>query len=99
MEETTLSTSRKSKPSEKTATSKTSKTKTASSKTEASASGSSRSKSSTTKSKASFSDISTEQRNRMIETAAYFIAEQNGFCSNPVEDWLTAESQINQQLR
>ena len=42
--------------------------------------------------------ISSEQRYRMIETAAYYLAEKRGFNSNPEEDWLVAENQIDQQL-
>lgn len=46
------------------------------------------------KSKASTADLA--QRYRMIEVAAYFIAEKDGFASNPVDYWLAAEAQINQ---
>lgn len=46
------------------------------------------------KSKASTTDL--EQRYRMIEVAAYFIAEKDGFASNPVDYWLAAEAQISQ---
>jgi len=51
-------------------------------------------KSTVKKAKSSTADL--EQRYRMIEVAAYFIAEKDGFASNPVDYWLAAEAQINQ---
>jgi len=101
MEDTTTATNRKSKTATKPTAVKTSKstTKAASGKTPTSATGTSRSKSaSSARTRLKGDNISNEQRNRMIETAAYFIAERNGFCSNPVEDWLTAENLIDKQL-
>lgn len=44
------------------------------------------------------SQITPEQRYHMIETAAYFLAEQHGFNGNPEEEWLVAENQIDHQL-
>jgi hypothetical protein len=46
------------------------------------------------KTKPSTADL--EQRYRMIEIAAYFIAEKDGFASNPFDYWLAAEAEINQ---
>ena len=98
MEETTTA-NRKTKSAAKTAAAKTPKaTKTATPKASASSTSTRTKSASGTKSRLQGSGISSEQRNRMIETAAYYIAERNGFCSNPVDDWLTAENQINQQL-
>lgn len=42
--------------------------------------------------------ISTEQRQRMIAEAAYLRAESLGFCSDPKEDWLTAEAEVDARL-
>lgn len=42
--------------------------------------------------------ISAEERYRMTEVAAYFMAEQNNFSGNPVEYWQAAEKQINKML-
>jgi hypothetical protein len=43
--------------------------------------------------------ITPEQRYQMIATAAYFLAERRGFTSgNEMQDWITAEAQINAQL-
>ncbi|MDP2144128.1 MAG: DUF2934 domain-containing protein [Gallionella sp.] len=39
-------------------------------------------------------DYSSEHRYRMIETAAYFIAERNGFQGDAAEHWSAAESEI-----
>jgi len=101
MEESTLATGRKSKSSEKPVAAKNGKTKsTVTSKSSASSAGSesTTTKTGSTKTKLQGKSVSIEQRNLMIETAAYFIAEHNGFQSNPVDDWLIAESQINQQI-
>lgn len=38
--------------------------------------------------------VDLEQRYRMIEVAAYFIAESDGFSGNPVDYWIAAEAQI-----
>jgi len=42
--------------------------------------------------------IGGEERYRMIEVAAYFLAERNGFKGNPVEYWTAAEVQISKLL-
>jgi hypothetical protein len=40
-----------------------------------------------------------EQKRRMIAEAAYFRAQKRGFAnSDPVQDWLAAESEIDEQL-
>ena len=39
-----------------------------------------------------------EERYRMIEVAAYFIAERHGFAGDPKEFWAEAEAQINRML-
>ena len=41
---------------------------------------------------------SPEERYRMVETAAYFIAEQHGFQGRSDEHWVTAERQIAAKL-
>ncbi|MFH1811214.1 MAG: DUF2934 domain-containing protein [Pseudomonadota bacterium] len=43
--------------------------------------------------------LSPEQRHHWICTAAYFMAEHSGFQGSPVEFWLCAEAQVDQQLR
>jgi hypothetical protein len=45
------------------------------------------------KTKAAISDL--EQRYKMIEVAAYYIAEKDGFAGSPVEYWIAAELQIS----
>jgi hypothetical protein len=45
------------------------------------------------KTKASTSDL--EQRYKLIEVAAYYIAEKDGFAGNPVDYWIAAELQIS----
>ncbi len=49
----------------------------------------------TRKTKATTADL--EQRYRMIEVAAYYIAEKDGFTGNPVDYWIAAELQIGKQ--
>ena len=39
-----------------------------------------------------------EQRYKMIEVAAYFIAERSGFTADPLASWAEAERQIDQML-
>jgi hypothetical protein len=42
---------------------------------------------------------SLQQRQQMINEAAYYIAQQRGFIGgNPVDDWLTAETEVDKQL-
>ncbi len=48
--------------------------------------------------KAKPSKISPEERYRMVEVAAYFMAERNGFKGSPVEYWTAAEAQIAKLL-
>lgn len=38
---------------------------------------------------------SAEERYKMIQEAAYFLAEKNGFAGNPADYWGAAEQQIN----
>jgi hypothetical protein len=45
------------------------------------------------KTKAATSDL--EQRYRLIEVAAYYIAEKDGFAASPVDYWIAAELQIS----
>lgn len=45
--------------------------------------------------KAKNSPTDLAQRYKMIEVAAYFIAEKDGFASNPVDYWLAAEAQVS----
>lgn len=45
------------------------------------------------KSKASTANL--QERYKMIEVAAYYIAEKNGFSGNPVDYWIAAEAQIS----
>lgn len=42
--------------------------------------------------------ITAEQRYRMIAEAAYFRAQNQGFCGDPALDWLSAEAEIDQVL-
>ncbi|MCB5187160.1 DUF2934 domain-containing protein [Methylobacillus caricis] len=51
-----------------------------------------------TKSIKSTNKISPEERYRMVEVAAYFLAERNHFAGNPVEYWSAAEAQISRLL-
>jgi hypothetical protein len=47
---------------------------------------------------ASSKTISREDRQRMIEQAAYFRAEKRNFQGDPNEDWMAAEADIDAQL-
>lgn len=43
--------------------------------------------------------LSSEERQRMIEEAAYYRAEQRGFNNgSEIQDWLDAESEINSKF-
>lgn len=42
--------------------------------------------------------MSAEERYRMVEVAAYFLAERNNFSGSPVDYWSQAEAQIAQLL-
>ncbi len=74
----------KTAPAKKTATPKASAVKTVAKKT-------STKKTANTK-------ISPEQHYKMIEMAAYFIAERNGFSGSPSDYWTEAETQIKGML-
>ncbi|WP_047549949.1 DUF2934 domain-containing protein [Methylotenera sp. G11] len=41
------------------------------------------------------SPVNAELRYRMIEVAAYYLAEKDGFAGSPVEYWIAAELQFN----
>jgi outer membrane biosynthesis protein TonB len=44
--------------------------------------------------------VSSEHRNHMIATAAYFIAQRRGFSGGyEVQDWISAEIEIDKQLK
>lgn len=43
--------------------------------------------------------ITPQQRQQMIQEAAYYIAKSRGFIGgNPMDDWLAAEAEIDKQL-
>jgi len=42
--------------------------------------------------------VSAEERYKLIEVAAYYIAEQNNFAGSPVEYWVAAEAEINKKV-
>lgn len=42
--------------------------------------------------------MSAEERYRMVEVAAYYIAERDRFAGSPVEYWAEAEAQISGML-
>lgn len=42
--------------------------------------------------------ISAEERYKMIETAAYFIAEHHDFKGNPTDFWIAAEAEVNKAV-
>lgn len=45
-------------------------------------------------------NLTHEQRMKMIAEAAYYLAEKRGFIGgNPEQDWLEAESRIEEQLK
>ena len=43
-------------------------------------------------------ELSPEERYRMTEVAAYYLAERNGFQGHPGDYWREAEAQITQML-
>lgn len=51
-----------------------------------------------TRKKASSGAITPEQRYRMIQDAAYYVAERNGFAGDNYAYWLEAEKAIDEQL-
>lgn len=42
--------------------------------------------------------VSAEERYKMTEVAAYYIAEQHHFQGNPTDFWITAEAEVNASL-
>jgi 2-polyprenyl-3-methyl-5-hydroxy-6-metoxy-1,4-benzoquinol methylase len=42
--------------------------------------------------------ISNEERYKMIEQAAYYIAERSGFKADPKESWIVAEKEVDARL-
>jgi hypothetical protein len=53
---------------------------------------------STTPANKATAQLSPEERYRMVETAAYFIAEQHGFQGRSDEHWAAAEREIAARL-
>jgi hypothetical protein len=43
--------------------------------------------------------IGAEERYRMIEVAAYYLAENNGFQGNTLDYWVAAEAQVDGMLK
>lgn len=43
--------------------------------------------------------VSAEKRYKMIQDAAYYLAEKSGFSGSSVDHWTKAEKQINAQLK
>jgi hypothetical protein len=98
MTETTATPEKKAVKSKKAATAKTAakpkaspaKTATAAKKTTV---AKTKAKPAAKKTKATPADL--QQHYKMVEVAAYYIAERNGFAGNPVDYWIAAELQIN----
>ena len=44
------------------------------------------------------SKVTPEERHRRIAEAAYFIALERGFASDPHQNWLAAEKQVDEQI-
>lgn len=42
--------------------------------------------------------ISAEERYKMIEVAAYYIAEHNHFQGNAIDFWIAAEEEVNKKI-
>ncbi|MFV1921422.1 MAG: DUF2934 domain-containing protein [Methylotenera sp.] len=42
--------------------------------------------------------ISAEERYKMVEVAAYYIAEHHQFKGNAIDFWIAAEEEINKKL-
>jgi len=42
--------------------------------------------------------VTPEQRQRMVESAAYYLAEKNGFSGDPQQYWLQAEKEVDATL-
>ncbi len=47
--------------------------------------------------KAKATAVSPEHHYRMVEVAAYYLAEKDGFTGSPVDYWIAAELQIGKQ--
>jgi len=45
------------------------------------------------------STVADEQRYRMVQEAAYFIAENAGFKGDNLQYWLTAEKEIGKKIK
>lgn len=43
--------------------------------------------------------VSAEKRYKMIQDAAYYLAEKSGFSGNTLDHWVQAEKQIDAQLK
>jgi len=43
--------------------------------------------------------IGAEERYRMIEVAAYYLAENNGFQGSTLDYWVAAEAQVDAMLK
>lgn len=43
--------------------------------------------------------IAAEERYRMIEVAAYYLAENNSFQGNTLDYWVAAEAQVDDMLK
>ncbi len=41
--------------------------------------------------------VNPEHHYRMVEVAAYYLAEKDGFTGNPVDYWIAAELQISKK--
>lgn len=42
--------------------------------------------------------ISAEERYKMIEVAAYYIAEHNNFQGSAIDFWIAAEQEVNKKI-
>lgn len=93
---------KKAAPAEKkTTTAKTTEKKAAAPKkvaTKASTTKATASKKAPAKTSAKKAKIGPEQRYKMVEVAAYYLAERNGFAGNPSDYWIEAEAQIEVML-
>jgi hypothetical protein len=79
------------KPATKTTVKKTTTKKPAAKKTTAK-------KTTTKKAAAKPRKISPEERYKMTEVAAYYIAEHHGFKGNAIDFWVAAEEEISKKL-
>jgi hypothetical protein len=49
--------------------------------------------------KADAGAVSPEERHQMIAVAAYYLAEQRGFCTGyEIQDWFAAQEEVDRQL-